>query len=774
VVLCARLVCRVVSDWTGVVGYQLGVDLGTTYSAAAVGRDGRVEMATLGAANPVLPSVVLLRADGEVLIGDVAVRRGLGEPSRVGREFKRRLGDPTPLVLGGTPYAAEALMGHLLRGIVGTVVAREGEVPQRVVLTHPATYGPYKLEQLREVARLGGLDLGSTLFLTEPQAAAISYASRSRVDVGEVVAVYDLGGGTFDVALVQRTVDGFSIVGRPEGMERFGGIDIDAAIVVFVDQCLDGALSRLDPNDGGVQAGFARLRDDCRAAKEALSGDTDTSITVAVPGLQTEVRLTRGELENMVRPRLQETVDALERAVASAGLTMEGVSRILLVGGSSRIPLIGDYLRRRTGRPVAVDAHPKFAIALGAAGLGLTSGTQTEPVPAPVTPAPAAAAPPPPPVVAPAPPPPVAAPPPPPVAAPPPTPFVALPTPPSPSGGPSSSRPKLLVAAGVVAVVAIAIVAFVATRGGNERTATDNTTLDTTDTTDTTDTSSAAGVADITAAAESTATSGTLAAEVATSLTIATPAVTSLPESTLAPTTLLSTTSPPTTVADPCPVELVETVPGGPGQATLYQVSLPAELVGSRVRLIVDNNFNLDTQTAHSTIENLAWQTGDPMPSATAAQIVAVVDSGDGTAQVSSCPISPGVITTQLGPEQSVLTGDAGALTAFQVSLDTKVGTNGTPQQGYGDTVRSLALPSGTHTILVAYQRNRCLVAATCSATVRVDPAGIETTSLFCIDINGTKFNIVEGVEFAGRMLDAYQGWPTLAQITIDFGSWCQ
>ncbi|MEO5722749.1 MAG: Hsp70 family protein, partial [Ilumatobacteraceae bacterium] len=134
------------------MGYQLGVDLGTTYTAAAVGRDGRAEVGTLGASSPVMPSVVLLRADGEVLVGEVAVRRGLAEPTRVAREFKRRLGDPTPLVLGGTPYGAESLMGHLLRDVVRTVSQREGEAPERVVLTHPANYGPYKLDMMREVA----------------------------------------------------------------------------------------------------------------------------------------------------------------------------------------------------------------------------------------------------------------------------------------------------------------------------------------------------------------------------------------------------------------------------------------------------------------------------------------------------------------------------------------------------------------------------------------------------------------------------------------------
>ena len=203
--------------------------------------------------------------------------------------------------------------------------------------------------------------------LTEPEAAAINYAGQQRVETGEVVAVYDFGGGTFDAAVVRKTPSGFEIIGVPEGIERLGGIDIDAAVLAHVDTALDGQLRELDTSDPAVRSALSRLRDECRRAKEALSTDTDTSIPVSVPGLQTEVRLTRAELEAMIRPRIRETVDALERAVASASLSMADVSRILLVGGTSRIPLIGEILRETTGRPVALDAHPKFAICSGAA-----------------------------------------------------------------------------------------------------------------------------------------------------------------------------------------------------------------------------------------------------------------------------------------------------------------------------------------------------------------------------------------------------------------------
>ena len=375
------------------MGYQLGVDIGTSYTAAAVNRGGSGEVVTLTPSNPVMPSVVLLKDNGDVLVGEAAVRRGIDEPTRVAREFKRRLGDPAPLVLGGTPYGAEALMGHVLAEVVRVVTEREKVGPDSVVLTHPANYGPYKLDQMREVARLAGLDLAMVSFLSEPQAAAVSYASSNRVEPSEVVVVYDFGGGTFDAALVRREGAGFELLGRPEGMDRLGGIDIDTAILEYVDDALDGRIGALDSNDPVIQSGVARLKDDCRLAKEALSTDVDTAISVNLPGVQGRVTLTRAQLESMIRPRINETIDALIRAIETANLGVADVARVLLVGGSSRIPLVAALVRERTGLPVSLDAHPKFAIATGAAvsagSLALAS-IETPPVraPAPLPPPP--------------------------------------------------------------------------------------------------------------------------------------------------------------------------------------------------------------------------------------------------------------------------------------------------------------------------------------------------------------------------------------------------
>ncbi|HEV8535328.1 MAG TPA: Hsp70 family protein [Candidatus Limnocylindria bacterium] len=359
--------------------YALGVDLGTTYTAAAVGDASGVAPFALGSSATAIPSIVFVREDGEVLVGEAAERRATVEPARAAREFKRRLGDQTPIVVGGTPFGAEALMARLLSFVISRVSEERGERPSLVVFTHPATYGPYKLDLVREVARLAEVE--SLTLLSEPQAAAIHYSTTTRVASGELIAVFDFGGGTLDAAVVRKTDDGFELLGEPQGIERFGGIDIDEAVLSHVIDSLGTAFTSTSPSDQAARLALSRLREDSRRAKESLSTDTETVIPVFLPALHTEVRLTRAEFEAMLRPRVSEMTRTLKRATDAAGVGFAEVSRVLLVGGSSRIPLVAEAIRSASGRPIAVDANPKQAISLGAAALGaalLPRQVQTE------------------------------------------------------------------------------------------------------------------------------------------------------------------------------------------------------------------------------------------------------------------------------------------------------------------------------------------------------------------------------------------------------------
>jgi actin-like ATPase involved in cell morphogenesis len=354
------------------MGYELGVDLGTTYTAAATHRDGSVQIVELGNRTATIPSVIFLTENDEILTGEAANRRAVTEPGRVAREFKRRIGDPTPILLGGSPYSAESLSARLLEWVIGRVTEREGEAPGRIAVTHPANWGPYKLDLLHQAFRLANLE--QVVTLTEPEAAAIHYATLERIEPGTTVGVFDLGGGTFDAAVLRKKAQGFDFLGEPEGIERLGGIDFDAAVFGFVRQAIGESLDQLDPNDPAVVAAVGRLRHDCVDAKEALSSDTDVTIPVALPGIHTEIRLTRGELEQMLRPSLADSIGAMQRAVRSADLGMDDIDMILLVGGSSRIPLVGQMVGAELGRRVAVDAHPKHSVALGAARAAAPTG----------------------------------------------------------------------------------------------------------------------------------------------------------------------------------------------------------------------------------------------------------------------------------------------------------------------------------------------------------------------------------------------------------------
>ncbi len=427
------------------MGYRLGVDLGTTFTSAAVYTAGLPTMVGLGNRAMQVPSVLFLKPDGEFLVGEAAERRGTTDPDRVAREFKRRLGDRVPILVAGTPQSPQALQARLLSWVIAEVTQREGSAPEHITLTHPANWGPFKKDLFAQTIRMA--DVSGADICTEPEAAATLYAARNVLATGDCIAVYDLGGGTFDAAILRKTADGFHLLGNPEGIEHLGGIDFDEAVFQHVLDSLGGRLDAL-PDDDSLLAGLARLRRDCVEAKEALSSDSETVIPVALPGLTTSVRLVRDELENMIGPTIADTIGAMKRVIRSADLEPADLTAIVLTGGSSRIPLVSQRLTSAFDRPLALDTHPKHDVALGAALHGtvlLTPPTPTAPPPPPELPidGPTADEPP------------VTEPP----AAEPPS--AGLPDPSTPDAGPrqrNARRPALLIGLAVVVIIAVAVV----------------------------------------------------------------------------------------------------------------------------------------------------------------------------------------------------------------------------------------------------------------------------------------------------------------------------
>ena len=348
------------------MSYSLGIDLGTTFVAAAISRDGqRVEMVPLGDRTVTEPSVVLRRDDGSLAVGDAAARQAGSRPGDVAWGVKRRLGDPTPVALGGEARPAGELLAAMLRDVLARITAEEGEPPSRVVLTHPANWGPYRRGLFEDVAAEAGLE--DPPMLTEPEAAGVHFGVTRGLTEGELLGVYDLGGGTFDAAVLRGRAAGVEILGVPEGMEHLGGVDFDEAVLDRVDQACGGAVSELDAHDSRARAAAARVRQDCVVAKETLSVDDRANVPVLLPTRQEEVTVTRDEFEAMIRPPLSSTVEALRRALESAGVGADALTAVLLVGGSSRIPLVARLVGEALGCRTVVDSHPKHAVALGAA-----------------------------------------------------------------------------------------------------------------------------------------------------------------------------------------------------------------------------------------------------------------------------------------------------------------------------------------------------------------------------------------------------------------------
>jgi hypothetical protein len=301
----------------------------------------------LGQQSPLMPAAVYEPPVGEPLVGDAAMRRMISEPDRVSREFKRVLGDPTPIVLGGEPHPVTRLLTTLVGAVVGAARDQEGAEPELVVLTRPANWGSFRRGLFDEVA--AALETSEPLTITEPRAVAAHYAPTGRLQQDEIVAVYDLGGGSFDASVLARRGGRVELLGRPEGVERLGGADVDEAIFRFVDEIRGGLLDEFDLDDPEVSASLARLRLDCGIAKETLSTRDTTTIPVRLPDRRLEVPLTRDRLEALVMPFIETTIGALERSLHSAGITPEQLSSALLLGGMARMPLVASMISDELG-----------------------------------------------------------------------------------------------------------------------------------------------------------------------------------------------------------------------------------------------------------------------------------------------------------------------------------------------------------------------------------------------------------------------------------------
>ena len=346
----------------------LAIDFGTSYTVAASKVDDRSpEVIEVGGERR-MPSVVMVDPSGTVIVGRTADDLSGTHPESTLRAIKNRLGDQAPVVLDGRPHQVVNLVAALLKQVYTESVRQMGSAPTEVRLTHPATWNRPRLNRLLEAAAKAQLD--NPALVPEPVAAALSFASEVGVAQGAFVVVYDLGGGTFDTAVVTASGGGFNIVGRPSGDQNIGGELFDEIIVNHLGQQLPAdAWDAIQIGEEPLwQQVGATLRNEARRAKETLSGNQYADLIVPLPtGLQ-QIRLQRNEFEELVTPYVAETVVLLDRCVTEAGLEPSQLSGISLVGGSSRSPIVERMVTEAFPTvPVIRRGDPKTAVASGAA-----------------------------------------------------------------------------------------------------------------------------------------------------------------------------------------------------------------------------------------------------------------------------------------------------------------------------------------------------------------------------------------------------------------------
>ena len=360
--------------------YNLAVALGSHRVAAASARtdaDAGVvaEPINLGqstsAAADTAPSCVFVAAGGDLVFGDEAELRGRTEPERLICDLQHRLGDDVPLLVGGQRLAPEQLCAHLIAWVVERATAQLGEAPSGITIGYPAIeWGTHRLGLIANA--LAALDIDGFDFMSQPEAAIAQYEAAARLETGQTIAVYDLGGDGFSCTVLRKQRDGgFDQVGVPGGLSDLGGADFDDLVFRHVVGVSGLAKMGLDADDAQLRSALIRLREACATAKEELSSQTAVTIPVAVAATHTTVRLTRSEFEQMIEPALDRTIEVVEETLERAGVQVSQLEAVLLIGGSSRIPRVTQRLSESLDLPIVIDSDPALSAVLGAARAGL-------------------------------------------------------------------------------------------------------------------------------------------------------------------------------------------------------------------------------------------------------------------------------------------------------------------------------------------------------------------------------------------------------------------
>ncbi|MEU4407310.1 Hsp70 family protein [Streptosporangium sp. NPDC023963] len=344
------------------MGQVIGIDLGTTYCAmAALTVGGLPEIIPNREGERITPSVVLFQGE-IVIVGSQAKRSAASAPQDTVQFVKRHMGEKSILYTtdGGEDFRPEQISALILRRLKEDAELHFGEPVDQAVITVPAYFDDARRTATRDAGTIAGFEV--LRVLNEPTAAAIAYGARN-ADAGTFL-VYDLGGGTFDVT-VMRSTDGELDVLSTAGDRNLGGYNWDNALMNHIDAQVvaAGSAAVLD----GDEALVAELRDKAEIAKRTLSTGEQASVVLSVAGAHHHIKITRATFEQLTAKLLARTELLTSQALEEAGLTWQQIDRVLLVGGSTRMPMVGHMMERLSGRVAERGVAQDEVVAMGAA-----------------------------------------------------------------------------------------------------------------------------------------------------------------------------------------------------------------------------------------------------------------------------------------------------------------------------------------------------------------------------------------------------------------------
>ncbi len=350
------------------MGKIIGIDLGTTNSCVAIMEGGEPTVITNAEGSRTTPSVVGFTKDGERLVGQVAKRQAVANPENTIRSIKSKMGENVKVEAGGKSYTPPEISAMILSKLKQDAEKYLGEIVSEAVITVPAYFNDSQRQATKDAGKIAGLDVKR--IINEPTAAALAYGlDKVKDQDGQKILVYDLGGGTFDISVLE-IADGVFQVLATGGNTHLGGDNFDQKIMEYlVDEFKKSDGIDLSKDKMAMQ----RLKEAAEKTKIELSSLTQS--TVSLPFISAdstgpkhlEINITRAKFESMIEDYINETIDLTKKALADAKLTVNDIAKIIMVGGSTRIPMVIEKIKNYIGKQPFTGINPDECVAIGAA-----------------------------------------------------------------------------------------------------------------------------------------------------------------------------------------------------------------------------------------------------------------------------------------------------------------------------------------------------------------------------------------------------------------------